>query len=391
MNNRWSVLTLLFLVRTAMAFQFQSVPALAPLVRQEFAVSIADIGFLIGLYLAPGMVFALPGGAIGQRFGDKNVVLIGLALMTAGGLMMALSPVWALQIAGRLLAGTGGVLLNVVMSKMVTDWFAHREIATAMGIFINSWPFGIALALVVLPLVATAGGLKAAHLLTTGVTTGGFLVFLALYRPAPRLPAPISRESAIPRGNALTAVILAGTVWGLFNAGLAMVFSFGPSLLAERGWTVAAASSVTSIALWLVVVSVPAGGIVADRSGAPISVLIVGLLGLAAALVAGAHMDAVLVMFVLLGIFGGLSAGPIMSLPARILRPRTRAVGMGIYYTIFYVIAVLAPWIAGVIAGLAGTIGATFDFGAAVLVIACLVTGAFCWLAARLEPAAAPA
>jgi hypothetical protein len=32
------------------------------------------------------------------------------------------------------LAGTGGVLLNVLMSKMVTDWFAGKEIATSMAV-----------------------------------------------------------------------------------------------------------------------------------------------------------------------------------------------------------------------------------------------------------------
>jgi MFS family permease len=30
---------------------------------------------------------------------------------------------------------------------MVTDWFADREIVTAMGVFLASWPFGIVLGL----------------------------------------------------------------------------------------------------------------------------------------------------------------------------------------------------------------------------------------------------
>ena len=72
--------------------------------------------------------------------------------------MMALVPSWSAQIAGRLIAGLGGVLLNVIMSKMVTDWFAGREIASAMAIFVNSWPVGIALALVGLPPVGSAFG-----------------------------------------------------------------------------------------------------------------------------------------------------------------------------------------------------------------------------------------
>jgi predicted MFS family arabinose efflux permease len=54
MSNRWYVLALLFCVRVAMAFQFQTVAALSPLIMSEFKVNIADIGLLIGLYLSPG-------------------------------------------------------------------------------------------------------------------------------------------------------------------------------------------------------------------------------------------------------------------------------------------------------------------------------------------------
>ena len=117
----------------------------------QFGVGLADIGILIGLYFTPGVALALPGGAIGQKFGDKPTVLAALLLMLAGGLAMALSNSWTLQIAGRLVGGAGGVLLNVQMTKMVADWFAGKEIATAMAIFVNSWPAGIALSLLTLP------------------------------------------------------------------------------------------------------------------------------------------------------------------------------------------------------------------------------------------------
>lgn len=66
MRSRWSVLALLFFIRWTMAVQFQSVAAIAPLFGADFGVSLADIGILVGLYSLPGIVLALPGGAIGQ-------------------------------------------------------------------------------------------------------------------------------------------------------------------------------------------------------------------------------------------------------------------------------------------------------------------------------------
>ena len=156
MRNRWGILAVLFVVRLSMSFQFQSVAAVAPLLGHDFGVGLADIGLLIGLYFTPGVALALPGGAIGQKFGDKTTVLGALLLMLLGGLAMAFSDSWNGQIAGRLVAGAGGVLLNVQMTKMVTDWFAGKEIATAMAIFVNSWPAGVAIALLTLPLIGTA-------------------------------------------------------------------------------------------------------------------------------------------------------------------------------------------------------------------------------------------
>ena len=154
-----------------MAFQFVTVGALGPAMGEAFRVDAAAVGLLVGLYLAPGLLFALPGGAIARTFGDRRVVLAGLALMVLGGMVSAISTHWEGQLAGRFLAGTGGVVINVLMSKMITDWFGGREIATAMALFVNSWPAGIGLALLVQPHVAAVGGVPLAFALTAMLAT----------------------------------------------------------------------------------------------------------------------------------------------------------------------------------------------------------------------------
>jgi MFS family permease len=374
MPVRWNMLVLLFAVRTVMAFQFQSVAALAPFLKQEFSVDLADIGLLIGLYLAPGIVLAVPGGAIGNRFGDKNAVLAGIMLMILGSLTMAFSSSWSMQIAGRLLGGVGGVLLNVLMSKMVTDWFADREIATAMGIFVNSWIVGIAMALLVLPPTEISLGISAAFLLVTILVVIGFAALATYYRAPPKSRQVGSRADAKPMGAALLAIILAGLIWGLFNMSVGMIFSFGTSMLAERGWSVGSASSIASMTLWLTALSVPLGGFLADRTGWRCSVLIGGLLSFAIMLLVAARAESVIPAFIALGLVCGLPAGPIMSLPARVLNSDTRAVGMGIFFTLFYVCIVVGPWLGGYVAKTVGNTRAAFDLGAIILVACCGVT-----------------
>ena len=377
MRNRWFVLAVLFVVRLTMAFQFQSVAAVAPLLNGAFGVSLADIGLLIGLYFAPGIALALPGGAIGRRLGDKKTVLAALLLMLAGELAMALSPLWTVQIAGRLVSGAGGVMLNVQMTKIVADWFVGHEIATAMAVFVNSWPAGIALSLVFLPVIGTAFGVGAVYLAVAASIASALVFFAVAYRPTEAPVFTTAAASSWPDRNALLAVIVAGVIWGLFNVGFAMIFSFGPTMLVERGWSISDAGSAISIVLWLAVVSVPFGGFLADRTARPNLILVVDCFVLAVVLVVLPRSDAVIAIVTLLGLISGLPAGPAMSLPARVLRPETRAIGMGIFYTLYYVTMMLGPVVAGASAKWTGKAGSAFDFGAVVIFACPLLLWAF--------------
>src|SRR5215510_5990840 len=110
MSSRWMALAVLFTVRLTMSFQFENVAAVAPLMQRDLGASLADIGFLIGLYLLPGIVLAIPGGAIGRRFGDRRAVYVGSAMTVVGGVVTVLWGDWSAQVIGRLIAGAGGVM-----------------------------------------------------------------------------------------------------------------------------------------------------------------------------------------------------------------------------------------------------------------------------------------
>jgi MFS family permease len=368
-RNRWGILAVLFTVRGTIAFQFQSVAAIAPLLTSQLGASLADVGVLIGLYFAPGVVLALPGGAIGQRFGDKRTALGALLLMLAGSVMMAAATSWHIQIAGRLIAGAGSVILSVQLTKMLTDWFAGKEIATAMAILVNSWPFGIAVCLLALPWLGTHYGVSAAQLGVSAFIACGFVLLATLYRP----PADVAITSTATAGrlgrHATFAAITAGLIWGLFNVGFAMIVSFGPSLLVEHGWSIAEAGSTISLVLWISVVSVPLGGLLADRTGSPGTIVVASAIVTAILMVLLPRSGTVVSLVIALGLITGLPAGPIMSLPARVLQPQTRAIGMGVFFTMFFGCMMLGPVVGGALAKSAGSTAAAFDFGAAMILL----------------------
>ena len=389
MAERWRILTLLFVVRAAMAFQFQAIGALSPYLMTSYGIGLAEIGLMAGIYLAPGIALALAGGRFGARFGDRRIVAVGLVLMLIGAILAMVAPAWETQIVARLLAGTGGVLLNVLMSKMVSDWFSGREIGTAMAIFVNSWPCGIALALLVLAPLAEAGGLAAALVAVTGYVAIALILFVTRY-PTPEAEAAAGTVVLpIPRSVKI-AVLFAGGVWGLFNAAFAMIFTFGATILIERGWQPAEAAVVTSVVLWLSVLSIPAGGVLADRSGRPLLLLILSTLGFATLLTLFAAGISGWWILIALGVVGGLPAGPIMSLPAVVLPPANRAVGMGFFFTVFYATVVVSPIIAGAAADWSGTAAAAYGFGTGALVLSLLCLAIYaCAAAEAVKPAPA--
>ncbi len=353
-----------------MAFQFQAVAALSPVMMREFGVGLSEIGILIGLYLAPGIVIALPGAAIGRRLGDKRAIAGGMLLMIAGSLLMVLGHSWAAQMAGRVAAGTGGILLNVLMTKLVQDWFAGREIATAMAIYLNSWPVGIAVALLVLPAAADVGGYAAAGWTVTALIAVGLILFVSGCQVAGTAGQSGAARAPLSRSE-LAGILLVGLIWALFNGALGIVFGFGPAMLSERGWTLGEASSTTSLVLWLVAVGAPLGGVLADWTGRRDVLLLVGVLGFAAAMVAAAATgEHAVSVFAIMGLAAGLAVGPITSMPAEVLSAESRALGMGVYYTLFYAAAVAFPMLAGALADGAGTASATFLLGTGLL-LAC--------------------
>src|SRR5207245_8118128 len=110
--NRWVALAIVFVTRTSMGYQFQSVASVGPLLVPELALAWAQLGTLIGVYMLPGAFFALPGGMLGQRLGERRTVVASLALMVAGGLVTAASHGVGVAVDGGLMRGVGAVVIE---------------------------------------------------------------------------------------------------------------------------------------------------------------------------------------------------------------------------------------------------------------------------------------
>jgi MFS family permease len=389
---RWGVLALLFVCRTSLGLQFQSLGSASDALVSSLGFSYAQIGTLIGLFMLPGLVLSLPAGYLGRHVSDRVLVALAFLAMAIGAVLAALAPGFGLLALGRLACGAGFVISTIYLTKMVADWFSGKELATAMGLLVMSWPLGIALGQVSQVWIAMHFGWRSVFLVAALYSAAAALALLLLYRPQAAAAAPQAATRGLPRSE-LRLTLLAATAWGLFNAGYIVFLSFAPRVLVAGGAGPAQASAVVSLGSWVMILSAIVGGRYADRSGRGAQLLYgCSAVGIAALLLMPYTALAVL-LCVLFGLAGGAPAGVIMALTGQAMAPQRRAFGMGVFFSFYFVLMTLAPPLAGWLFDLGGNAYHALLFAALLFFGAALSYALFGALKRRLgeiRPSAAP-
>jgi predicted MFS family arabinose efflux permease len=388
MKNRWTILAVLFIVRTVIGIQFQSVASVSPFLIKDLGIDYTRLGMLIGLYHLPGVVLAFPGGLLGKRFGDKRIVTCGLVLMAVGGLIMGGSNSYAFSVTGRFLSGIGSILLNVLMAKMIADWFAGKEIITAMAILASSWPFGISLGLMSLGKLASVSSWPLVMYLIAGACLIALVLVAVLYPSAPAVEKKGETGTAGVKFSwqEMWLVILAGLIWALFNGGFIAIPSFAPDLITSNGYTVTVAASMVSMTTWIGILSVQLGGYISEKLGRPNIILVTCFVGISIGMGLLPYFSYPMVVFIWLGFIFGPPAGIIMALPAEVLHPENRAAGMGLFFSCFYGGMMALTSLAGYSRDLTQNAAAPILFGGMLLIIAIVILAILRTFQARIKP-----
>ncbi len=349
----WAILGALALGRIAFGYQFQTVATLGSDLVPLFHLSYAEFGALIGAYMLLGAFVALPLGVLGRWFGDRMVTGIGLALMVAGPFVSAWggSPSWIA--AGRIIAGVGGVGMLVPQGKIIADWFSGARLMLAMSIVVCGYPIGVGLAQLILPSVSRTFGWPAGFL--SGVIIPGIalVLFLASFCSAPDVGSIPDRFS-LPSLRECLLVAIAGMIFTAYTAGYAGYFSYVPATLARRGGGLALIGLVVAIAAWGNTPATLFGGGLAGRFGG-FRILLIGTLGLAVGTAGTALLGAPVLWSLLVGIVGSIHPGVIVTVGTLSTRQEHRAVGMGIFYSLFFAGGTIGPALCGRAADLYGS------------------------------------
>ncbi len=371
------ILAIVFLARTCIGFQFIAVAAQMPQLRADLHFDYSQIGILLGVFMIAGAVLSLPSGMIANRLGDRRTIQIGLVALVAGGIILGSGETFHAALIGRIIGGFGAVFITVPAAKILTDWFVGKEMATAMSVLGVAWPVGIAVGMSLLPFINVWSDWRVAVYVTAAAPA--LAIFLVAILPAPgdRTLGKSAPANAVARPplwsihpREFWIILAGGAAWPLMSTGGYVVFSsYAPVMLIDRGIPHTTAALMISLLSWLLIVIIPLGGYLTDRTGKKDLMFWGGCLAAAAAIAMVPVMDPV-EMWVVLSAILGFTVGMVMALPGEALSPESRATGLGLYYTIYYIGTGILPAIAGWIQDVTGSAAFVIWFSAACLAIA---------------------
>lgn len=289
------------------AFHVGKLPPALPLLRAEFGLSLVAAGWLVALMQLAGATLALAGGSIADRLGHRRTMIVGLAVLVAGGLLGAAAPGAALLLAARAIE-SAGLLLTVLPGPALLARLARpARLRLVMGWWAAYMPSGMAAMLLGGAALIERVGWRWVWVACALMAAGAAVAVARWVRP-PAAALPTASSIGLAR-----QVLASGGAWlltgcfGLYAAQWIGVFSFLPTLYRDEGLGlgVAGALSAAGVAVnavgnvgagWLLSRGAPRAGLIAAAAGvmmlgawvafgaqAPLAVRFAAILGFSAA------------------------------------------------------------------------------------------------------------
>jgi len=166
---RWAVLAAGTLSQTSFSALAIGLPVLVPALREEYDLTLGQIGVVLGAEWIGALVTMLPWGIAADRFGERVVLALGLGACAVFLVGAAYAPDFGSLVVLLALAGGAGASVNSASGRAVMHWFTADERGLALGVRQTAVPLGGLIAALAIP-----------QLISPGDATAGFLFFAAL-------------------------------------------------------------------------------------------------------------------------------------------------------------------------------------------------------------------
>jgi len=333
-NYRWAVLFASFFTFVAFAFVFQLVPPLLMNIREDFGVGEAESGLLMSMVMVPGIFLALPVGFVVNKYGFRLLGFVSTLLVTLGSLTTASATTFATALLGRFILGVGGALIIVGMPTVIPQWFSHKDLGKAMGIFGTNMPVATIAAFPIATVLMQKFDWHYPFYVGTILAILSSIIFAAIIREGPLKGEPKS-TSAEEVKHALKNVEVwkVSLVWMFFNITAIAFLSWAPTLFQTfRDLEPLYASLLASVLMYAAVLFVPFFGLMSDRTGRRKPFMVVGSILLGLALIASSYVlgFTLLLSVLVLGIAAAMVPPLVMTVTAESLPSNLAGTGFSI-------------------------------------------------------------
>jgi len=106
-----------------------------PAIRASYGAGAADVQWVVNAYLLPLSALLLLGGALGDRYGRRRLLLIGTGLFAVASLLAALAPSLEILLAARAAQGVGAALLLPNSLALLNAAYDGEKRGRAVGIW----------------------------------------------------------------------------------------------------------------------------------------------------------------------------------------------------------------------------------------------------------------
>ena len=216
---------------------------LAPALRDEYDLSLTQVGVVVAAEWI-GLTFSmLPWGFAADRFGERWTLAVGLTASAACLAGAAFAPDFASLVALLALCGIFGGSVQSGSGRAVMGWFASGERGLALGVRQTAVPVGGVIAAVIVPLLA---GPRAGFLFLAALVLAGAVVGALVLRSGAEHELDAAGVESTMRDWRLWVVCAAS---GLYVVAQIALMSFVVLFLHDaRGFSTAAAAAVLAAA-----------------------------------------------------------------------------------------------------------------------------------------------
>jgi sugar phosphate permease len=131
-RRAWAIWAVAMAVYLLAVFHRSSLGVAGLLAAERFQISATQLALFTVLQLFVYAGMQIPVGVLLDRFGARAMLLVGLALMTAGQLAFAFVASFPVAVLARAVVGAGDAMVFVSVVRLVTVWFLVRQVPVVM-------------------------------------------------------------------------------------------------------------------------------------------------------------------------------------------------------------------------------------------------------------------